>query len=200
MFAQQPHRMTDEEFFAWEEKTRPERHELLDGIAVPRRLRAMSGGTVGHSLFSTNIAAAVRQKLPPGPSRAHGSNLKIRTPAGSIRYPDAAVDCGALDLKSYIASEPTVVFEVLSPSNRPGQLLVLLADYQSIPSLAHIVFLEQTEPAGVIYSRGESGWVSNTFRGWDTMLELTAIQVRLPLIEVYEDLLAISPELSDRSE
>lgn len=193
MFAEQPVRMSDAEFLAWEAR-QTEKHELIDGLPVPRRTRLMAGGTWRHAVLGSRVVAALSRRLEGRPCEAVGSDLKVRSATGSFRYPDAMVECGAADLLSLFASEPRVIVEVLSPSNTPHDQMRLLADYQAISTLHHLIFLRQDAPGGFVWNRTADGWVPFEFAGWDAVLDLTAIAVSLPIGELYRGLVDASTE------
>jgi len=82
----------------------------------------MSGGMATHSLISVNIVGELRQRLKGKPCTAYESNLRFKIEDSSLRtYPDASVYCEPLrfdpeDPRNTTATNPKVVFEVLSPS------------------------------------------------------------------------------------
>src|SRR4051812_24533660 len=83
---------------------------------------AMSGGTVAHSRISSNLVREVGNRLKGSPCDAYESNLRLKVKATGLRcYPDASVYCGKLerdpeDSSGETVTNPTVLFEVLSPS------------------------------------------------------------------------------------
>src|SRR5687767_10647 len=105
--------MTVAEFLDWE-RAQPERYEF-DGVQpVPR---GMVGGTRAHARVSARLLVALGARLRP-PCEAFGPDLKV-VAAGSVRYPDAMVECGSGASPGDAAGDvaaPAVVFEVLSRS------------------------------------------------------------------------------------
>ncbi|MEZ4239346.1 MAG: Uma2 family endonuclease [Myxococcota bacterium] len=95
------------------------RHEYLDGEAW-----AMAGGTVRHAKLKTNLTADLSVALGDGPCQAYDSDLKLRMlETGLATYADLAVICGPVARHPddrHAATNPTVVFEVLSPSTEGG--------------------------------------------------------------------------------
>jgi Uma2 family endonuclease len=124
----QPKLMSLDEFLLWEE--RQELRYEYDGAAI----RALTGGTVAHSAIQTNLIAALRNALRGKPCRAFGSELKVRT-STSVRYPDAMIVCGPANPKATVAPEPTVIFELLSPSSARLDLGAKNAEYQTLVAL-----------------------------------------------------------------
>jgi Uma2 family endonuclease len=84
------------------------------------------------------------------------------------------------------ASEPSVVVEVLSKCTAWEDITRKLDDYQSIPSMRHILHLSQDRAEGELWTRDADGWRRAPLRSLDAMAELSAIGVSLPLTAAYE--------------
>ena len=65
-----------DEFLAWE-NAQAERYEFVGGV-----ITMLAGGTENHDLIGVNATSLLHQRLQGSPCRAHGSNLKVRSPAG----------------------------------------------------------------------------------------------------------------------
>jgi len=111
---------TWDEHMAWEAE-QEEKWELVDGFAVRRSERwsydpatGRTGATQAHNLAVANLIAALSPRLRGGPCRALPSDIKTRVSAGVGRYPDVTVQCGRVAPDSLLASEPRILFEVLS--------------------------------------------------------------------------------------
>jgi Uma2 family endonuclease len=182
-------RMSFEDYLAWEAR-QEEKHELVDGYPVLRRiLRGMSGGTMAHSYIAGNLREAIRARLPRGgPCRAMGSDFKVKSPSGNGHYPDVTIDCSA-SWGDLVAQAPTVVAEVLSPSNTDKDLETRRADYQAIPSVAHIAYVEQDHASIELWTRDGALWRRSLSQGERGVLELPAVGVSAPLAEIYADVL-----------
>lgn len=197
MFAEQRPTMTIEEFLAWEE-LQEEKHELIDGRPVLRRLRkwpdeteAMSGGTRRHSMVAANVITALNVHLRGGPCRALSSDMKVRSATGRVRYPDVTVDCSPVDRATedaLIAPDPRVIVEVLSPSNRLRDQVQMVEDYQAVAGVVQIVFIDRRTTEIVTWTRGDDGWTWTAVEGREAVLELPSIDVILPLGEIFEGL------------
>lgn len=169
-------------FLDWEGR-QDERFERLDGV-----VRMMSGGTIGHDLIGANLIAALRPQLRGGPCMVQGSNLKIvARSAGAVMYPDLFVRCAPLPVDATSCETPVVVVEVLSTSTAQRDLTRKKYAYQSIPSVAAIVYVSQREPWVDIVRRTEHGWADGYVEGMDAVLELPEIGAAVPLALIYED-------------
>ena len=115
--------LTLDEFLAWE-RSQPARYEF-DGVQPV----AMTGENVAHARTVTRLITAVGTRVRP-PCEAFGPRLKMLTP-GRVRYPDASVVCGATDDTADIV-EPTVVFEILSPSTSLTDRRVKVLEYAGV--------------------------------------------------------------------
>ncbi|MEQ1618123.1 MAG: Uma2 family endonuclease [Terricaulis sp.] len=183
--ARRPQPMDLETFLAWED-TQEEKHELIDGLPVLRRLRLMSGGTPEHALIAANLIFSLRSRLGAGPCRPFTSDLRVIMTNGGLRYPDATVLCRPLRKGEQAVADPKVLFEVLSPSNSPLQLTRLLHEYQGVASVEHIVLVSQDSPFAQIWTRAGADWALVEVGGGDKQIALPAIDVVLALAELYE--------------
>jgi len=189
-----PGPFTFDEYLAWEAE-QEEKWELVDGYAVRRSDRwhydaatGMAGATYAHNLLQSNLLRHLGNRLFGGPCRALPSELKTRSPTGSGRYPDITVQCGRSKPGDLVSSEPRILFEVLSASNTLPRQLRLLDDYQAIPTVEQIVFLEQDRPFALVWVREGGGWRRSEVDGLETDLSLPSIEQALPMREVYEGL------------
>ena len=174
-----------DEFLAWE-VAQPERHEFIDGQPC-----LMTGGTQAHTAICVNIVALLRDRLRRTPCRPGGSDLRIPIPGtGQSRYPDALIDCGRFDPNANDATEPTVVFEVLSKSNDLRDQYGRLRDYDTVPTIRHYVVVAQAEAVVVVYDRDDAGRLApgSMMTAPAAELVLSAIGISLPLAQIYEGL------------
>lgn len=167
--------LTLEEFLDWE-RAQPERYEF-DGIQPV----AMTGGSRAHSRVGTRLVVALGNRVKP-PCEAHGPDLKVLTGA-RVRYPDASVVCSDSDDASDII-EPSIVFEVLSPSTALTDRRVGAIEYAAVPRVMVYILLEQDRPEVTI--RRRSGlWEAETVIGIDGSIELPEIAVSIPMAAIY---------------
>jgi Uma2 family endonuclease len=167
------------------------RHEFLDG-----EIRLMSGGSLRHSALKTNLGALLRAGLRGGPCRPYDADAKLRVLAtGLATYADFAVVCGRPephpdDPLAY--TNPTALFEVLSPSteawDRGGKFL----HAQQVPSLRWYVLVSQDTPRVEVYERAEERWSYAVHTDGSVLFE--ALGLVLALDELYADLPAPHPE------
>jgi Uma2 family endonuclease len=176
-------RMTLREFLEWEER-QPAKYEFIGGF-----VRAMAGGTQAHNLIKGNIFAALHARLHGKPCRPYDSDMKLLAGEGQSYYPDVSVDCGPVLANATSASQPTLVFEVLSPSTRDSDFAEKLPAYQATPSIQQVVFAETGRMHLYVWTRGEDGaWVESEVARPDQTLKLALIGGELDLQTIYRDL------------
>jgi Uma2 family endonuclease len=171
--------MTVAEFLDWE-NSQEDRWEF-DGLAPV----AMVGGTLAHNTICGNLLAALRPRLPAG-CRVYVENVKLRL-AHSVRYPDVMVVCGPIRPQATEVTDPTVVFEVLSPGTFRTDRIDKNREYAAAASIQRYVLLEQDLIAAEIYAREAGRWVRSTLTG-DEVLAMPELGVAFPLAEAYAGL------------
>lgn len=154
---------------------------------------AMAGGSRRHSLIVMNIGGELRQRLKGKPCAAYESNLRLKTKSTGLRtYPDVSVYCEPPekdedDRGGETFTNPTVLFEVLSPSTEGYDRGLKSESYRFIASLKAYVLVSQDTAHAEIYERQADGsWVLREVRGMESVLAIPPIGVELPLKEVYD--------------
>lgn len=154
---------------------------------------AMAGGTSRHSLICSNITREVGNRVKRTPCAVYESNLRLKAKATGLRtYLDASVYCGPLerdegDPYEETYTNPTVVFEVLSKSTEGYDRGLKSESYRQIETLKAYVLVSQESPHVEIFERQADGsWRLRETRGLDTTLAIPAIQIELPLAEIYD--------------
>jgi Uma2 family endonuclease len=171
--------MTLAEFLAWED--RQELRYEFDGL----RVIAMAGGTGAHAAIKSNLAVALHPRLRGKPSQFFGSALKFLTGEGTVRYPDAMIVCALVGPKAKFVENPTIVFEVLSPSTTDTDRIVKAREYEATPSVRRYVMLEQDSAAAVVYARVGESWTHDILLA-DSSLAQPEIELDFPLTELYD--------------
>jgi len=184
---QQVKRFTPQEYFDLERKA-TYRSDYYRG-----EIFAMAGGSVRHSLIAGNIVGELHRRLKGTPCAVFESNLRVTIKTTGLRtYPDAAVLCGKPerdleDKSGETVTNPTVLFEVLSPTTEAYDRGLKAANYRQIESLRAYVLVSQ-EAANVEWfeRQADSSWVLRESRGLDGVLAIAAISLKLPVAEIYD--------------
>ncbi|MCK6515363.1 Uma2 family endonuclease [Myxococcota bacterium] len=139
-----------------------ERHVLWDGV-----LYAMAGATYAHNELAANLLGELYAGLRGTTCRPLGSDMRLRPLEGErFFYADVVVRCGppVFHPEDELAlTNPTAVFEVLSPSTERFDRTEKFAVYREMPSVQLIVFLRSDVVSIYRYERAAGGWVLTTF-------------------------------------
>jgi len=152
---------------------------------------AMAGGSPEHSAIGNNIGREMGNLLKRSPCRVFNSDLRVAAmQSGLMTYPDVTVVCGEqhrhpLDRNSII--NPTVIFEVLSPTTEAYDRGAKWALYRHLDSLQEYILVSQDKPLVEQYVRQDDGsWKFTAVEGLAASLFLPSLGSSLPLLEVYD--------------
>jgi Uma2 family endonuclease len=161
------------------------RSEYLDGEIID-----MSGGSMRHSLLGANIIGQLHALLLKTDCRTFTSDFRVRVSSRMYAYPDVSIVCGKLmlgDERQDILLNPTVIFEVLSPSTEYYDRGVKLQRYREIESLQDYILVAQNEMRIEQYTRGDANtWTLRDYLHAEDFLTIASIGVSVPLAALYE--------------
>lgn len=180
--AQQPLKMTVEEYLDWEPQQQI-RHEYVNG-----ELFAMTGGTIPHNDIVLNLYTALRPHLRTRGCRINVSDVKVGVnPTSLYYYPDLIVSCDPRDLKARkFIQYPKLIVEVLSPSTEAKDRGEKFTWYQTIASLQEYVLIDSEKVGVECYRRGEGRmWLYSPYRAGEG-ISLTSIEFECPIALLYE--------------
>ena len=169
------------------ERIQTDRHEFLDG-----NVYAMAGESPNHSTICFNLSGIVHNQLRGKRCRGFSPNMKIATnEKGLYSYPDLAVVCGTpqfYDKTRDVITNPTVIFEVLSPSTENydrGEKFLRYTNF--IETLQDYVLISQEKPLIEHYSKqANGGWEKTEIEGLNEELKLDSIECEISFNELYE--------------
>ena len=169
------------------------RHEFLDGL-----MYAMAGESRDHSRICYNLNGITHAQLKEKPCEGFSPNMKVRAGvSGLYAYPELMIVCGEaafLDDKGDVLLNPTVIFEVLSPSTEKYDRGEKFLRYRTqIDSLQDYVLVAQDKMRIEHYHRQADGsWAELVSEGKDAVMSLASIECQIPLEEVYRNTEAAS--------
>ena len=187
-------RYTPDEYY------RLERDAAIKSDYYDGEIFAMARGTTRHSLIVMNIGGELRQRLKGNPCAPYDSNQRLKiTATGQRVYPDVSVCCGPMeydgeDANAETATNPIVLFEVLSPSTEVYDRGLKAQNYRSIASLRAYVLVSQETPHVEVYERqADNSWLLREENRLGaavslpgTGVTLPGTGVTLPLAEIYD--------------
>ena len=173
------------------ENAATEKHEYYKG-----EIFAMSGGKVQHNLVSKNILTSLDVLLDGKPCQPYNSETRIHIEQNSLfTYPDVSVICGepsSLNNDDFNLLNPTIIFEVLSPSIRNYDRGDKFKLYRDIPTLKEYVLVE---PDAILveqnFINGNGNWELKEYKQISDILFLQSIQLSLSLKAIYKRTKAI---------
>jgi Uma2 family endonuclease len=169
------------------------RHEFIDGLVY-----AMAGESPDHSTICFNLATIIGSQIWDRPCRGFSPNMKVRAGIGGLyAYPDLMIVCGEAtfqDEQGHVLLNPTVIFEVLSPSTEKYDRGEKFRRYRTqIESLQDYVLVSQDQLRLEHHHRESDGtWTLAEVPGPDGVLSLTSIESQLSLVDVYRNTTAVT--------
>jgi Uma2 family endonuclease len=171
-----PDLTTPEAFVAWME-AQPRKLEMAGGRLVP-----VPDGTNRQVTVAGNTLTVLRAQLRGGLCLPFNSDFMVQAGPQDRFYRDVSVACG--EIRDY-TDRPVLVVEVLSESTCSFDLQVKLPAYLQMPDLRYVLYLSQDEPRAWLYRPGRRE--PTELAGLEAVVDLPALGLRLPLVELYED-------------
>ena len=183
------------------ERAAEHRSEYVSG-----QVYAMSGASRAHNLIATNLLREVSLQLRGRPCETYPGDMRVKVSGtGLYTYPDVSIACGDPRFEDDHVDtllNPTVIFEVLSPSTEAYDRGAKFAHYRRLESISDYVLLSQDRPLVEHYLRqgDDSGtWLLTEVTGLDGFLHLTSVGCKLALSDVYERVSFTDVETDPRS-
>ena len=163
-----------------------EKHEYYKG-----EIFAMSGAGNRHNIISINIIVSLGNSLKGKSCQPYGSDMRIHIPENTLfTYPDISVICGDIVNSKddeIAATNPTVIFEVLSPSTRNYDRGVKFMLYRAIPTLKEYILIEAESIHVEHFEINKEGlWQLKEYSNVDEEITLESLDVKLLLKDIYE--------------
>ena len=173
--------MTLEEYFAFAEAT-DYRVEYIDG-----EIFIMGSVTLDHGRIQMAIAGFLFVQLTFPDYDFYSSDIAVRSRHGARFQPDLSVVRG--EPQRYEDSNdllnPVLVVEALSPSTRDHDLDTKLPIYRSMPTMEHILIIEQDRPLVQHHSRVDGEWTQLEYSDMDDIVNLESMGASMSLAQIY---------------
>ncbi len=173
-------RMSKAAFIEWS-AAEEERCELVAGRVV-----MMPRPSLAHGMIVMNLAFLLRTRLDPK-QWVVVAEFGLDAGPETLRYPDVVVDRTGGSGKSYTASAPVLLAEVLSPSSVEIDLGDKAAEYLQLPSLLAYIVLSQDEPKAWVHVRAGAQFTPGpaVIGGTEAAIRIAALQLELPMADIY---------------
>ena len=174
---------TPEAYLALERKATT-KSEYVNG-----EIYAMAGASREHNYIAGDLFGELRIQLRGRGCALFMSDMRVRISAtGLYTYPDVVVACGKPRFEgaqSDVLLNPTVIFEVLSPSTEAYDRGAKFVHYRYLPSLQEYVLVAQDRMQVDHYARMGNQWLLTAYNKPEEILALPSIECNLPLAEIY---------------
>jgi len=172
-------------YLAWESQ-QPCKYELIDNRIYP-----MTGASLSHNYICTRLAVALDSRLSQRGCAVYTSDMRVQVEeSGTYTYPDLVVLCSQPRVRPYAEQDtllnPTLLFEILSPSTELIDRKQKQAQYLEIPSLHGYFLVSQGKPLIEAHTRSADDWRLRIFSGMDATLVIPAPDCAIPLHEIYQ--------------
>jgi Uma2 family endonuclease len=175
---------THEAFWKLVESDPDHKYELIDGQPV-----MMTGGSNAHEAIIFTLAAILRLYLQKIGCRGYNEAHIVLKDEKQLPCADLLVSCNEEKKKRGIRS-PRLIFEVLSKSTALRDRNQKANLYRTIPTLQEYVLVESRYPLIEVQRRDPNHhnlWHILAFYPSD-VLELTSINLKVAVDEIYDDL------------
>ena len=167
------------------ERNSERKHEYRDGEIVE-----MVGGTREHSLILGNLMWILGGTLREKDYEYFQSEMRVKvSETGLYTYPDVVVVRGSSRLEDDHVDtllNPTVIFEVLSPSAESYDRGEKFEHYRNIETLVEYILVSQRHICLERYSRQDDGrWMLQDYTSAESVMQLDTIECAVPISDVY---------------
>jgi len=156
------------------------------------QMLAMSGASLRHNRIDGNIISNIGNFLKGKNCMILPSNMRVSTPShDSYMYPDASIYCGEPQLeddKFDTLTNPSVIFEILSPSTRSIDKGRKFFFYRQIPSLKEYIMIDSLKRfIQIARKQDDDSWKFEDLNETHPSLHIQTINYHFPLSEIYYD-------------
>jgi len=166
------------------ENVSEERHEYYYG-----EIFNMAGTTLRHFDIHHNLITYIRKQLKGKKCKVYGETIKTEiVKKFHYVYPDVVVSCHDAENDLHYIKYPQLIIEILSDSTELYDRTDKFNAYRQIPTLEHYVLVSQKKCMVECYTRQEGEWKYKVYESITDFLELSTLDIKLPLAEIYENI------------
>lgn len=167
------------------ERASDEKHEYFDG-----HIYLMSGASLKHAKVAMNLAVEIGSYLKEKNCKVLAETMRVATKTkDAYMYPDLLIYFDKEELeddKFDTMLNPSVIFEILSPSTRSIDKGRKMMYYKEIPSLKEYFKIDTDSQLVHCVRKQPSGdWRLETISGDASVLFIETIHFNLPLSTIY---------------
>jgi Uma2 family endonuclease len=152
----------------------------------------MSGAGRKYNYIASNLYADIGHFLKGKNCRILPSEMRVSAPTrDSYMYPDALIVCGEPQFEDNTFDtllNPSVIFEILSPSTRSIDKGRKFFFYQQIPSLQEYIMIDSLKKCIQLARKQSNGaWMIENITDPTASLFIRTIDFHLSIDEIYTD-------------
>ncbi|HTN07698.1 Uma2 family endonuclease [Agriterribacter sp.] len=168
------------------ERTAGSRSEYYDGHII-----AMAGASLKHNRIAMNLYREVGYFLKGKHCSILPADMRVSTPLqDAYMYPDAVIVCGEPQLEDDqfdTLLNPSVIFEILSPSTGSMDKGRKFFFYRDIPSLKEYIMIDALKEYIIVSRRQkDNSWLFENTDADGAPLTIQTIGFTLTLQEIYD--------------
>ena len=173
-----------EEFLDFAE-SREEWYEYIDG-----ELREMPREMLSHYAITTNMTLLLGRLLTDSDCIVLGAGMLVKSGGSRLIAPDGLVisEKPKTEFSRRLLLNPVMVVEVTSRSSIDYDRNEKADYYFDVPSIQAYLIVEQERPLVELYTRGAEDWHVRTIAGMNDAVDIDALDCRLPLRDIYENI------------
>ncbi len=176
------------EYLAWEDE-QPGRNEYFRGEVF-----AMVGAKRGHGRVIANLMRHLGVHLDGTPCQAFCEGMKVQVGQDAVLYPDVFVTCEAdFNANQAVFTAPILVIEVLSPSTQAYDRSLKFAIYRQLSSLREYLLIDPQTRRVEVFRLGDDGLWNLLDMSEAASLELTSVNLLLPLDALFKGMESSAP-------
>ncbi len=156
--------------------------EYIDG-----EIFFMDGVSFVHGRVQINMIRILLTQLDADNYVIHSSDVSVRASRTGYFFPDLCVVRGVERAASGTTNllNPALVVEVISPSSRNKDRADKLPRYLAMPSMEHVLVIEQDFVAVEHHRRDRGNWKQATYTSLDDSVPLDSLGASLSLAQIY---------------
>jgi len=168
------------------ERASDEKHEYFDG-----HIYLMAGASLKHGKVVSNLAGKLYAFLEDKPCTVLTENMRVASPSrNSYMYPDVLIYCAKEELEDEqfdTLLNPSVIFEILSPSTRGIDKGRKMMYYQEIPSLREYFMIDtDTQLVHCARKQASGDWRLERITVETSVLVIETVKFQLPFSSIYK--------------
>lgn len=169
------------------ERASEEKHEYYDGYVV-----TLTGARLKHNQITANIVTNIGSYLNGKECQVLPSDMRVATPnRDAYIYPDASIVCGEPQLEDDqfdTLLNPSVVFEIWSPSTQKNDVGYKLIYYQHISSLKEYIMVDSAKQfVQAVRKQQDGAWRFEDIADTNAVLFIQTINLNISFADIYRN-------------